>query len=155
MRTEATGYGAVYFTQHMLETRGRSFDGARVLVSGSGNVAIYAIEKAHELGGVVVGASDSSGAVYDPDGIDVALLREVKEVRRDRIEQYVTERGGRAEFVAGATVWDLAGRGPLDVALPCATQNELSEAQAVKLVASVRTSEPPHVTPLPVSTPDS
>ncbi|MDF0513675.1 NADP-specific glutamate dehydrogenase [Agromyces sp. H3Y2-19a] len=136
VRTEATGYGAVFFTQHMLETRGRSFDGARVLVSGSGNVAVHAIEKVHELGGLVVGASDSSGAVHDPDGIDVAVLREVKEVRRERIERYVAERGGRAEFVAGATVWDLADRGPVHVALPCATQNELGEAHARALVAA-------------------
>ncbi len=136
VRTEATGYGAVFFTQHMLETRGRSFDGARVLVSGSGNVAIYAIEKVHQLGGLVVGASDSSGAIHDPDGIDLALLRDVKERRRDRIEAYAIERGGRARFLPGASVWDIESDEQVHVALPCATQNELDEAQAAKLVAN-------------------
>lgn len=135
VRTEATGYGAVYFTEHMLATRGRSFDGSRVLVSGSGNVAIYAIEKVHELGGVVVGASDSSGAIHDPDGIDLDLLRDVKERRRERIAVYANERGGRARFLPGASVWDIEGDEPVQVALPCATQNELSEAHAAKLVA--------------------
>ncbi|WP_248305590.1 NADP-specific glutamate dehydrogenase [Agromyces sp. H66] len=136
VRTEATGYGAVFFTQHMLATRGRSFDGARVLVSGSGNVAIYAIEKVHELGGVVVGASDSSGSIHDPDGIDLELLRDVKERRRERIEAYATERGGRARFLPGASVWQIAGDERVDVALPCATQNELDEADAARLVAN-------------------
>ena len=136
VRTEATGYGAVYFTQHMLATRSRSFDGARALVSGSGNVAIYAIEKVAELGGVVVGASDSSGAIHDPDGIDLALLRDVKERRRERIAVYAEERGGRARFLPGASVWDIESDEPIHVALPCATQNELSEAQAAKLVAN-------------------
>ncbi|MFD4422478.1 NADP-specific glutamate dehydrogenase [Agromyces sp. NPDC058484] len=135
VRTEATGYGAVFFTEHMLATRGSSFDGSRVLVSGSGNVAIYAIEKVHELGGVVVGASDSSGAVHDPDGIDLDLLRDVKERRRERIDVYATERGRRARFLPGASVWDIDGDEPVHVALPCATQNELGEAQAAKLVA--------------------
>jgi len=135
VRTEATGYGAVYFTEHMLATRGRSFDGSRVLVSGSGNVAIYAIEKVHELGGVVVGASDSSGAIHDPDGIDLDLLRDVKERRRERIAVYANERGGRARFLPGASVWDIESDEPVQVALPCATQNELSEAHAAKLVA--------------------
>jgi glutamate dehydrogenase (NADP+) len=135
VRTEATGYGAVYFTEHMLATRGRSFDGSRVLVSGSGNVAIYAIEKVHELGGVVVGASDSSGAIHDPDGIDLDLLRDVKERRRERSAVYANERGGRARFLPGASVWDIEGDEPVQVALPCATQNELSEAHAAKLVA--------------------
>jgi glutamate dehydrogenase (NADP+) len=135
VRTEATGYGAVFFTEHMLATRGRSFDGSRVLVSGSGNVAIYAIEKVHELGGVVVGASDSSGAIHDPDGIDLDLLRDVKERRRERIAVYANERGGRARFLPGASVWDIEGDEPVQVALPCATQNELSEAHAAKLVA--------------------
>ncbi len=136
VRTEATGYGAVYFTEHMLATRGRSFDGARVLVSGSGNVAVYAIEKVHALGGRVVGASDSSGAIHDPDGIDLELLRDVKERRRERISVYADERGGRAKFLPGASVWDIESAERIDVALPCATQNELSEAQAVRLVAA-------------------
>jgi glutamate dehydrogenase (NADP+) len=136
VRTEATGYGTVFFTQHMLATRGRSFDGARVLVSGSGNVAIYAIEKVHALGGVVIGASDSSGAIHDPDGIDLDLLREIKERRRERIESYAIERGGRARFLPGASVWDIASDDPVQVALPCATQNELNEDHARALVAN-------------------
>ncbi|MGI9825423.1 NADP-specific glutamate dehydrogenase [Agromyces sp. Marseille-Q5079] len=136
VRTEATGYGAVYFTEHMLATRGRSFDGARVLVSGSGNVAVYAIEKVHALGGRVVGASDSSGAIHDPAGIDLDLLRDIKERRRERISVYADERGGRARFLPGASVWDIESDERIDVALPCATQNELSEAHAVKLVAA-------------------
>jgi glutamate dehydrogenase (NADP+) len=135
VRTEATGYGAVFFTEHMLATRGRSFDGARVLVSGSGNVAIYAIEKVHALGGIVVGASDSSGAIHDPDGIDLALLRDIKENRRERIEVYATERGGRARFLPGTSVWEIDGGERIDVALPCATQNELTEAHAAALIA--------------------
>ncbi|WP_139415465.1 NADP-specific glutamate dehydrogenase [Agromyces laixinhei] len=136
VRTEATGYGAVYFTEHMLATRGRSFDGARVLVSGSGNVAVYAIEKVHALGGRVVGASDSSGAIHDPDGIDLDLLRDIKERRRERISVYADERGGRVKFLPGASVWDIESTERIDVALPCATQNELSEAQAAKLVSA-------------------
>ncbi|KQZ11191.1 glutamate dehydrogenase [Agromyces sp. Root1464] len=136
VRTEATGYGAVYFTEHMLATRGRSLDGARVLVSGSGNVAVYAIEKVQALGGIVVGASDSSGAIHDPDGVDLELLRDIKERRRERISVYADERGGRVRFLPGASVWDIESAERIDVALPCATQNELSEAQAVKLVAA-------------------
>ncbi|WP_233722190.1 NADP-specific glutamate dehydrogenase [Nesterenkonia massiliensis] len=135
VRTEATGYGTVFFTQHMLATRGRSFDGAKVLVSGSGNVAIYAIEKVTELGGTVVGASDSSGSIYDPDGIDLQLLREIKEVRRGRISEYAQERD-RAEYIGGAPVWAVAEKTPVDVALPCATQNELGEQDAALLIAA-------------------
>ncbi|QEO14267.1 NADP-specific glutamate dehydrogenase [Agromyces intestinalis] len=133
MRTEATGYGAVYFTQHMLETRGMSFDGLDVLVSGSGNVAIYSIEKVHALGGKVVGASDSSGSVYDPAGIDVELLRDVKEQRRARIDQYVAERPG-ATFLPGERVWQIAREHRVSVALPSATQNELDDADAKLLI---------------------
>jgi glutamate dehydrogenase (NADP+) len=136
VRTEATGYGATFFTQHMLETVGRSFDGAKVLVSGSGNVAIYAIEKVHALGGRVVGISDSSGAVHDPDGVDLDLLRDVKENRRERVSAYAQERGTRATFRPGASAWDIADAERIDVALPCATQNEISEAHARMLVAS-------------------
>jgi glutamate dehydrogenase (NADP+) len=135
-RTEATGYGAVFFTEQMLATRGATFDGARVLVSGSGNVAIYAIEKAHQLGGIVVACSDSAGVVYDPDGIDLALLQEVKEVRRGRLSEYVELRGGSAEYRAGGNIWSLAAETRIDVALPCATQNELNEADAVVLAAN-------------------
>ncbi|MRG59724.1 NADP-specific glutamate dehydrogenase [Agromyces sp. CFH 90414] len=134
VRTEATGYGVVFFTQHLLATRGRSFDGARVLVSGSGNVAIYAIEQVQAQGGIVIGASDSSGSIHDPDGIDLDLLREIKEIRRGRIEEYVAARGGRAEFRADASVWSIADDHAVDVALPCATQNELDADAAAALV---------------------
>ena len=89
VRTEATGYGCVYFTQEMMKSHGDSFDGAKVAVSGSGNVAIYAIEKAQELGATVIGFSDSSGWVHTPDGVDVAKLKEIKEVRRGRVSNYL------------------------------------------------------------------
>ncbi len=129
-RTEATGYGAVYFTQRMLGTRGEAFDGKRVVVSGSGNVAIHAIEKAAEFGARVVACSDSAGYVVDEAGLDLDLLREVKEVRRGRIADYARLRGVGAHFVAGGTIWDV----PCQVALPCATQNELSGRDAAVLV---------------------
>lgn len=129
MRPEATGYGLVYFAEHMLRTRDHSFDGARVLVSGSGNVAHFAIEKVHALGGTVVGCSDSSGAVHDPDGIDLEVLHQVKQVDRDRISAYVEHRP-RAQFLADATVWRVAGEDDVHVALPCATQNELDADDA-------------------------
>ena len=120
VRTEATGYGLVYFAAEMLAAKGTSFDGKRVVVSGSGNVAIYATEKAQQLGATVVAVSDSSGYVVDEAGIDVALLKDVKEVRRGRVSDYAAERPG-AVFVADGSIWDV----PCDVALPCATQNEL------------------------------
>ncbi|GFZ80574.1 NADP-specific glutamate dehydrogenase [Nesterenkonia alkaliphila] len=135
VRTEATGYGTVYFTQHMLATQGSSFDGAKVLVSGSGNVAIYAIEKVAELGGTVVGASDTAGSVYDPEGIDLDLLREVKEVRRGRISEYAEARPS-AQYLEGRRVWAVAERTPVDVALPCATQNELTADDAAALISA-------------------
>lgn len=128
MRKEATGYGAAYFVEEMLKAGGRSLDGRRVSVSGSGNVAIYAIEKVHELGGLVVCASDSGGYVVDEKGIDLDLLKEVKEIRRARISEYADARD--ASYVAGGSVWDV----PCDVALPCATQNELNEDGALALV---------------------
>ena len=130
VRTEATGYGTVYFVQEMLRTKGQSLDGKRVVVSGSGNVAIYAIEKVHELGGTVVACSDSSGYVVDEKGIDLGLLKEVKEVRRGRIADYAEERGGAAMHVTDGRIWDVA----CDVALPCATQNEIAEDDATTLV---------------------
>ncbi|GHD11185.1 glutamate dehydrogenase [Zhihengliuella salsuginis] len=130
VRPEATGYGTVMFADQMLRTRGSSMDGQRVVVSGSGNVAINAIEKAQQLGAVAVTASDSSGFVVDEDGIDLDLLREVKEVRRGRIAEYVEHRGGRSRFVEGGNVWSVPGT----VALPSATQNELDEADAKILV---------------------
>ncbi|OII70663.1 NADP-specific glutamate dehydrogenase [Streptomyces sp. CC77] len=128
-RTEATGYGAVYFAQEMLATRGAGFDGRRVVVSGSGNVAVYAVEKVHALGGRVVACSDSSGYVVDEDGIDLDLLKDVKEVRRARLAAYAEARPA-ARFSARGTVYDA----PCDIALPCATQNELRREDAVALV---------------------
>ncbi|MEU7033452.1 NADP-specific glutamate dehydrogenase [Streptomyces sp. NPDC046237] len=129
VRTEATGYGAVYFAEEMLATRGDGFDGRRVVVSGSGNVAVYAAEKVHALGGRVVACSDSSGYLVDEDGIDLELLKDVKEVRRARISAYA-EAKPTARFSARGTVYDV----PCDIALPCATQNELGRDDAVALV---------------------
>ncbi|HLN75557.1 MAG TPA: NADP-specific glutamate dehydrogenase [Nocardioidaceae bacterium] len=131
-RTEATGYGTVYFVKEMLATRGGSFDGKRVVVSGSGNVAIYAAEKVHQLGGTVVAVSDSSGYVVDEAGIDVDLLREVKEVRRGRLSEYAEAKGGDVSVVSDGSIWDV----PCHVALPCATQNELPADAAKTLVAN-------------------
>lgn len=133
VRTEATGFGAVVFADRMLATRGRSFDGARVLVSGSGNVAIYAIQKVQQLGGTVVACSDSSGVVYDRDGLDLDLLREVKERRRGRLSDYAEARGSASEYRAGGDIWALAAETTIDVAIPCATQNELGGAAAQTL----------------------
>jgi glutamate dehydrogenase (NADP+) len=130
VRTEATGYGLVMFVAEMLAEKGRTLDGLRVSVSGSGNVAIHAAEKAERLGAKVLTASDSSGWVHDPDGIDVPLLKQVKLVHRGRVSAYATQRP-RAEFHDKGSVWDV----PVDVALPCATQNELDELQAKQLVA--------------------
>ncbi|MEF9886161.1 NADP-specific glutamate dehydrogenase [Streptomyces sp. P9-A4] len=129
VRTEATGYGAVYFAQEMLATRGEGFDGRRVVVSGSGNVAVYAVEKVHALGGRVVACSDSSGYLVDEDGIDLELLKDLKEVRRARISDYA-EAKPAARFSDRGTVYDV----PCDIALPCATQNEVRREDAVALV---------------------
>ncbi len=129
VRKEATGYGTVFFVSEMLKAAGDSFDGKRVVVSGSGNVATYAIEKVHELGGTVVACSDSSGYVVDDGGIDVALLKEVKEVRRGRISEYAELHGNGVRFVESGSIWDVA----CDIALPSATQNELNGADAVAL----------------------
>nr|WP_206422768.1 NADP-specific glutamate dehydrogenase [Nocardioides pantholopis] len=129
VRREATGYGTVFFTEQMLASTGSSLSGRRVVVSGSGNVAIYAAQKAAELGAQVVACSDSSGYVVDEAGLDLALLKQVKEVDRARLTAYAAERGS-ARFVAGGSVWDV----PCEVALPCATQNELDDAAALKLV---------------------
>lgn len=130
-RTEATGYGLLYFTNEMLKANGESFEGKTVTVSGAGNVAIYAIEKAYELGAKPVTASDSTGWVYDPEGIDLALLKDVKEVRRGRMSDYSAERSS-AEYHEGRGVWQIEA----DVALPCATQNELGIEDAKQLVAN-------------------
>ncbi|WP_298458190.1 NADP-specific glutamate dehydrogenase [uncultured Cellulomonas sp.] len=129
VRKEATGYGTVLFTQQMLMTRGVELHGLRVGVSGSGNVALYAAELAASLGATVVTFSDSSGYVVDEAGVDLDLLKDVKEVRRGRVTDYVTERPS-ARFVRDGTVWDV----PMDVALPCATQNELTLDDARSLL---------------------
>lgn len=133
-RTEATGYGAVYFADAMLAARGESLDGRTAVVSGSGNVALYAIAKAQQLGARVVTASDSSGMVYDDAGIDVELLRHIKEDLRGRVSDYAAQRPG-ARYQAGAKVWNLAELGiNADIAFPCATQNELNEVDARQLL---------------------
>ncbi|MBA0050146.1 NADP-specific glutamate dehydrogenase [Streptomyces sp. AJS327] len=129
-RTEATGYGCVMFTAEMLRARGLELEGKRVSISGSGNVAIYAAEKAQQLGATVISCSDSSGYIVDDKGVDLELLKQLKEVERGRISEYVERRGPHARFVSGSSVWEV----PCDVALPCATQNELDEDDAVTLV---------------------
>ncbi|NKY97854.1 NADP-specific glutamate dehydrogenase [Nocardiopsis alborubida] len=130
VRTEATGYGSVLFTERMLERSGRGLHGQRVTVSGSGNVAIYSAEKAQQLGANVVACSDSGGYVVDDKGLDLDLLKQVKEVERARISVYAERRGGGARYVEGGSVWDV----PCDVALPSATQNELDADAALTLV---------------------
>ncbi len=130
-RTEATGYGLLYFTEELLKLNGIELAGKTVCVSGAGNVAIYAIEKAQQLGAKVVTASDSTGWVYDPDGIDVAALKEIKEVKRARLTEYKNYRPN-AEYHEGRGVWSVK----CDVALPCATQNELLIDDAKQLAAN-------------------
>ena len=130
-RTEATGYGLVYFAQEMLKVAGEKFEGKTVIVSGSGNVATYACEKVQTLGGKVVAMSDSNGWVYDKDGIDLNVVKAIKEVRRGRISEYVNERPN-AEYHEGKGIWSIK----CDVALPCATQNELQLEDAKTLVAN-------------------
>ncbi|BCI60669.1 NADP-specific glutamate dehydrogenase [Solibaculum mannosilyticum] len=128
-RTEATGYGLVYFTEEMLKDHGMDLAGKTVVVSGAGNVAIYATQKAQQLGAKVVTMSDSTGWVYDPEGIDLDVVREIKEVRRGRISEYVAARPN-AQYHEGRGVWTI----PCDVALPCATQNELDVEDARILI---------------------
>ena len=130
-RTEATGYGLLYITQEMLKSKGDSLQGKTVIVSGAGNVAIYAIEKAYQLGGKPVTCSDSTGWVYDPDGIDLDALKEIKEVKRARLTEYRNYRPN-AEYHEGRGVWTVKA----DIALPCATQNELNLEDAKTLVAN-------------------
>ncbi len=130
-RTEATGYGLVYFVQEYLNCHYDSFEGKTVAVSGSGNVAIYATEKAQQLGAKVVTLSDSTGWIYDPAGIDVALVKQIKEVERGRISEYAKRREG-VEYHDGRGVWSVK----VDIALPCATQNELLIDDAKQLVAN-------------------
>ncbi|WP_458757469.1 NADP-specific glutamate dehydrogenase [Afipia sp. TerB] len=130
VRTEATGYGASYFVERMLQTRKQGFDGKKVIVSGAGNVAIYTIEKVTELGGRVIACSDSGGYVVEEAGIDLALLKEIKEKKRGRIADYAKARGKGATFVPEGRVWDV----PADVAMPSATQNELNGQDARTLL---------------------
>ncbi|GAA4700681.1 NADP-specific glutamate dehydrogenase [Pseudonocardia yuanmonensis] len=129
VRREATGYGSAFFVEQMLRVRGQSFEGKDVVVSGSGNVAIYTIEKVHELGGRVVACSDSCGFVHDRNGVDLELLKDVKEVRRERISAYA-DKASSATFVGGGSIWEV----PCQVALPSATQNELDATGAAALV---------------------
>ncbi len=131
VRTEATGYGTVFFVEEMLKADRQSFDGKRVVVSGSGNVAIYAIEKVHQLGGRVIACSDSGGYIVDEAGIDLELLKEIKNGRRGRVAEYADRRGS-GRFVAGGSIWDV----PCEIALPCATQNELDDAGANRLISN-------------------
>ena len=129
-RKQATGYGLCYFTNEMLSDAGKSFEGARVVISGSGNVALYAAEKAIALGATVVAMSDSNGYVYDEEGIDLDLMKQIKEVRRERISEYASERDGAFYRVGCKNIWTV----PCDIALPCATQNELNIEGARALV---------------------
>ncbi|AWG98695.1 NADP-specific glutamate dehydrogenase [Rhodococcus ruber] len=129
VRKEATGYGVAYFVAEMAKSVNSSLEGRKVVVSGSGNVAIYAIQKVHQLGGIAIACSDSSGYIVDQNGIDLELLKEIKEVRRGRISEYVDERPD-AQYFPGGSIWDV----PCDVAIPCATQNELDETAAKTLV---------------------
>ena len=130
-RTEATGYGLIYFTREMLAEKGMGFEGKKVVISGSGNVAIYAAEKAMQLGAKVISMSDSYGSVYDPEGIDLALMKEIKEVKRGRVKDYCAQKAG-AKYMENQRVWSI----PCDIALPCATQNELDGNDAKMLVAN-------------------
>jgi len=130
IRTQATGYGLCYFTDEMLKAAGKSFKDATVVISGSGNVAIYATEKATELGAKVVAMSDSSGYIYDKDGIKLDVVKQIKEVERGRISEYAKRVPGSAYTEGCADIWTI----PCDIALPCATQNELNEKAALTLV---------------------
>lgn len=130
-RKEATGYGLLYMTREMLKENGIDIAGKTIIVSGAGNVAIYAIEKAYQMGAKPVTASDSTGWVYDPDGIDLAVLKELKEVKRARLSEYTNYRPN-AEYHSGRGVWSVKA----DIALPCATQNELLLSDAEGLVAN-------------------
>ena len=131
VRTEATGYGLLYITNEMLKCNGIDISGKTIAVSGAGNVATYAIQKAQQLGAKVVTCSDSTGWIYDPDGIDVEALKEIKEVKRQRLTEYKTYRPN-AEYHEGKGVWSVKA----DIALPCATQNELTLEDAKLLVAN-------------------
>ena len=129
VRTEATGYGLCYFTEAMLKENGTSFEGKKVVISGSGNVAIYAAEKAMQLGAKVIAMSDSSGYVVDENGINLAVMKDIKEVKRGRIKEYA-DAVDSAVFHAEGSIWNT----PCDIALPCATQNELHKSDAESLI---------------------
>jgi glutamate dehydrogenase (NADP+) len=129
VRTEATGYGAVFFAHEMLKARGEGIEDRTCVVSGSGNVAIYAIEKLQEFGAKVVACSDSDGVIHDPEGIDLDLLKQIKEIERGRLTAYA-ERKKSARHLTGGNIWTI----PCEVAFPCATQNELNATDAVTLV---------------------
>lgn len=129
LRKEATGYGLIYLTDEVLRTHGKGFDGARVIISGAGNVAIYAAKKAIRLGAKVLTMSDSDGWIYDSEGIDIELIRRIKELNRQRIDEYIKERP-HAVYTPGRGVWQV----PANIALPCATQNELLLEDAKSLV---------------------
>lgn len=129
VRTQATGYGLVYLVEEMLRDHDLALAGKTVIVSGSGNVAIYVVEKAQALGAKAVTVSDSNGYIYDPDGIDVEALKQIKEVKRGRVKDYLNYRPN-AKYVENGNVWEV----PCDIALPCATQNEIDEADAELLV---------------------
>lgn len=130
VRTEATGYGVIFFVEEMLRHTHDSMEGKRVLVSGSGNVALAAIEKVHQLGGTVVACSDADGVAVDEAGIDLSLLSHIKTIERGRVSDYVERRGAAATYRRGGDIWSIAA----DIAVPCATQNELTEAGARTLV---------------------
>ena len=129
VRNEATGYGLAYFVREMLAEQDSDIEGKKFIVSGSGNVATYAIEKIHQLGGTVIACSDSDGFVHDKDGIDLDLLKQIKQVERGRIHEYADRKDG-ADFYDDKSIWSLE----CDVALPCATQNELHEEDAKMLI---------------------
>ncbi|ADL68788.1 Glutamate dehydrogenase (NADP(+)) [Thermoanaerobacterium thermosaccharolyticum DSM 571] len=130
VRKEATGYGLIYLVEEMLKDHGRSLEGTKVVISGSGNVAIYAAEKVQKLGGKVIAMSDSNGYIYDAEGVNLDSIKQIKEVERKRIREYI-ESHPKAEYHEGCSgIWDI----PCDIALPCATQNELNGEAAKKLI---------------------
>ncbi len=132
VRTEATGYGLIYITEEALKARGDSFEGKTVVISGSGNVAIYACQKAQSLGAKVVAMYDSNGYIYDPNGIQLDVVKDIKEVKRGRIKEYAERVPGSVYTEGCKGIWTI----PCDIALPCATQNEIDEQAAKTLVAN-------------------
>jgi glutamate dehydrogenase (NADP+) len=130
VRKQATGFGVCYFTENMMAAKGESLAGKRIIVSGSGNVAIYACQKAQEMGGKVIAMSDSNGYIYDPEGIKVEIIKEIKEVKRSRIKEYADQVKGAVYTEGCRGIWSI----PCDVALPCATQNEINAEEAALLI---------------------